>query len=81
MASRHACGTDVTAGPYFGSPRRPTRAVQRAGIFPSVEEIAMRADELFVAGGRRIGSKLDCGRRAEDELLEQAARRALAPRR
>jgi hypothetical protein len=81
MASRHACGTDVTDGPYFGRPRRPTRAVQRAGVFPSAEDIARRADQLFVAGGRRVDSRPECWRRAEDELLDHAARRALSPHR
>ncbi len=45
-------------------------------IFPTTREIAERALELFASDGRRLERFVECWRRAEDELLEVAARRA-----
>lgn len=55
-------------------PARPTP------IFPTADEIAARAHELFVTRGRRLVDIPDHWRVAEQELLEQAARRVLRPR-
>jgi hypothetical protein len=45
--------------------------------FPSIDEIAERAHILWVAAGRRPDCVIGCWRRAEDELLERAARRTV----
>lgn len=49
--------------------------------FPDADEIAARAHELFVSGGRRLTDIPEHWRAAEQELLERAARKALAPSR
>jgi hypothetical protein len=64
----------MTDGAFFGSSPSP-RAWRRTDPFPSEDEIADRAYELFVAGGRRIEHAADYWRRAQDELLDGAARR------
>jgi len=43
--------------------------------FPSIDEIAERAHILWIADGRRPERIVACWRRAEDELLDRAARR------
>lgn len=48
--------------------------------FPTSDQIAARAHELFVSGGRRLQQIPECWRAAEQELLDRAARRLLAPR-
>jgi|RhiMetdeSRZDD1v2_1073273.scaffolds.fasta_scaffold63341_3 hypothetical protein len=45
--------------------------------FPSTDEIADRAHILWVADGRHPDRIVACWRRAEDELLERAARRTI----
>ncbi|HMF99044.1 MAG TPA: DUF2934 domain-containing protein [Vicinamibacterales bacterium] len=72
----------MTDGPFFGSSRRPPRTprVPRTRqsppeVFPTPTEIADRAYELFRTVGRRGERAADYWRRAEDELLERAARR------
>jgi hypothetical protein len=45
--------------------------------FPSTNEIASRAHELFIANGRRISGIFEYWEQAEQELLERAARRTL----
>ena len=47
-------------------------------VFPTADQIAAKAHDLFVAGGRRLTDLPDHWRRAEQELLDTAARRALA---
>ncbi len=46
--------------------------------FPSADEIAARAHELFTTGGRRIALIPEYWRRAERELLADAADRVLS---
>ncbi len=65
----------MTDGPFFGPPRRHFRDRELHDVFPSALEIAERAYELFLADSRR-GSESEYWRRAEDELLDRAARRA-----
>jgi len=48
----------------------------RSSPFPSADEIARLAHELFVGGGRRITLIPEYWRRAERELLDRAVRRA-----
>jgi hypothetical protein len=43
--------------------------------YPTADEIAERAHELFISGGRRIARIPDYWRMAEAELLTQAAQR------
>jgi len=64
----------MTDGPFFGSSPAP-RAGRRTDLFPTEAEIANRAYELFVADPRRDEHATDYWRRAEDELLDCAARR------
>lgn len=67
----------MTDGPYHGAPLRRRRLAPPAETFPTFDEIARRAYELFVADGKRIDRVFDCWERAEDELLDRAARRAI----
>ena len=50
----------------------------RADQLPTPNEIASRAHDMFVAGGRRVTKIFEYWRQAEQELLALAARRALA---
>ena len=50
-------------------------------LFPTEGEIAQLAFEMFFAQDRRQWRYVDCFRRAEDELLQRAARRAIPDRR
>lgn len=43
--------------------------------FPNADEIAARAHELFISGGRQVTRVHEYWCTAEDELLERAARR------
>jgi hypothetical protein len=43
--------------------------------FPSFDEIAARAHQLFLRDGQRDDTIADCWRRAEHELLTRAALR------
>jgi hypothetical protein len=45
-----------------------------AGVFPTEEEVARHAFDLFITSGRTL-SRRDCWRRAEAMLLDRAARR------
>jgi len=57
--------------------RKPTRSSpEPADIFPTFDEIARRAHEIYIAERRDGVSRLDCWLRAEDELLDQEASRA-----
>jgi len=47
------------------------------GPFPTADEIAARAHELFMSGGRRVALIPTYWREAERELLQRAADRAL----
>lgn len=67
----------MSDGSYHGeSKRRRARSIDR-NVFPTFDEIAERAYELFVAEGRRVDRVFDCWRQAENELLDRAARRVL----
>jgi hypothetical protein len=67
------------------TPQRPNRRASRErrnpsaviDPFPSIDEIAERAHVLWVADGRRPDQIVVCWRRAEDELLDRAARRTV----
>lgn len=67
----------MTDGPYHGPPLRRRRLAPAVETFPTFDEIARRAHELFVAEGRRVDRVFDCWNRAEDELLDRAARRVI----
>jgi hypothetical protein len=72
----------MTDGPFFGPSRQPPRGRARrtrqsADVFPTPTDIADRAYELFLANGIRGERASDYWRRAEDELLDLAARRVL----
>jgi len=58
--------------------KRATR--ERTKAFPTSDEIADRAYQLLLEEGRRLDRFTDCWRRAENELLEQAANRAIPQR-
>ena len=68
----------MTDGPHDDAPRRRRPAAPLSvDAFPTFEEIARRAHELFVAEGRPIDRVFDCWSRAESELLDRAARRVI----
>jgi len=46
--------------------------------FPTPNEIASRAHDLFVAGGRRVTKVFEYWRQAEQELLDLTARRTVS---
>jgi hypothetical protein len=50
---------------------------QEVANYPSVDQIAARAHELFISGGRRIARIPEYWRAAEAELLERAARKVI----
>ena len=50
---------------------------QEIANYPSVDQIAERAHELFISGGRRIARIPDYWRAAEAELLAQAAQKVI----
>lgn len=50
---------------------------QEIANYPSVDQIAERAHELFITGGRRIARIPDYWRAAEAELLAQAAQKVI----
>ncbi len=56
--------------------RRGRSQITRPVDYPTVNEIAERAHDLFVANGRRVGKIFEYWNQAEQELLERAARRA-----
>jgi hypothetical protein len=66
----------MTDEPQRGE-RRRRRVARKDDVFPTFDEIAARAYELFVAEGKRVERVFDCWQRAETELLERAARRAI----
>jgi hypothetical protein len=59
--------------------KRPQpRSTERATAdFPSTDEIASRAHELFIGNGRHMNRINEYWEQAEQELLDRAARRAL----
>ena len=67
----------MTDGPYHGPPLRRRRVTAPAETFPTFDEIARLAHQLFVAEGKRVDRVFDCWYRAEDELLDRAARRVI----
>ena len=50
---------------------------QEIANYPTVDQIAERAHELFISGGRRIARIPDYWRAAEAELLAQAAQKVI----
>ena len=63
--------------PQSGNRRR--RSELPAGApFPTSNEIAERAHDLFVAGGRRVTKIFEYWNQAEQELLDRAARRTVS---
>ena len=71
---RHHCMTRSPSVRRSGPPGVTPRADQ----LPTPNEIASRAHDMFVAGGRRVTKIFEYWRQAEQELLALAARRALA---
>jgi hypothetical protein len=67
----------MTDGPYPGAPQRRRRPNPPADVFPTFDEIAARAYQLYVSDGERVERVFDCWNRAEDELLDAAARRVI----
>jgi len=69
----------MTDGPFRGAPQRRRRSatLPPADVFPTFDEIACRAYELFLADGKKIERVFQCWYRAEDELLDRAARRVI----
>jgi hypothetical protein len=65
----------MTDGSRRDAPQR--RRTHQGDAFPTFDEIARRAHELFVAEGRPVDRVFDCWARAESELLERAARRVI----
>ena len=57
--------------------RAPSERVARPQPFPTSDEIAARAHDLFVSGGRQIRRIREYWLIAERELLEKAAARTL----
>jgi hypothetical protein len=53
-------------------------ASQTRGPYPTADEIAERAHQLFLAGGRRVALIPEYWRAAERELLQRAADRVLS---
>ena len=61
-------------------PGRPGGRKRRAtpiDLFPTFDEIAEHAHELFVAEGKPIDRVFECWSRAEAELLERAASKVI----
>jgi hypothetical protein len=65
----------MTDGTYYGASRRRPRARPPADVYPTPTEIADRADELAMTGEVDRETAADCWSRAEEELLDRAARR------
>ena len=67
----------MSDGVSRGGHKRSSKSPQPAGVFPTFDEIARLAHDLYAAG-RQGGtvSIFECWRRAEDELLNRAAARA-----
>jgi hypothetical protein len=66
----------MTDGPRPGRFKRRSSPRKRRDVYPSFDEIAELAYELFLANGRHVERVFDYWQQAEDELLERAARRA-----
>lgn len=56
---------------------RQTPESRQKSPFPTADEIATRAHELFVAGGRQLARVQDYWTAAEHDLLDRAARRLI----
>jgi len=67
----------MTDGPFFGSSPRPSRRTKRPEIFPTEMEIVERAYQLFIADDMRSERVSDYWQRAEEELLDRAARKVI----
>jgi hypothetical protein len=67
----------MTQSPSIRRSGRPG-VTARAEKFPTPNEIASRAHDMFVAGGRRVTKIFEYWRQAEQELLALAAQRAPA---
>lgn len=57
---------------------RQLRIPSPLDTFPTANEIAERAHDLFVAEGRRVTRIFDYWQQAEQELLDLAVRKTLA---
>ena len=64
----------MTDGAFFGPPRPSRRPSAPADVYPTAIEIARRVAELK-ASGMNAASPDEYWTRAEDELLDRAARR------
>jgi hypothetical protein len=74
-ASPEYCTLVMTDGPRDRVRREKPLALPV--VFPTFDEIARRAHELFVLEGRRLNRIRECWERAETELLNRAARRTV----
>ena len=70
----------MTDGPFYGRRTERVRVPARPRIFPTDDEVAARAHQLFVARGERLELLEECWKRAQDELLDRDARRIRALR-
>jgi hypothetical protein len=57
----------------------PTPRFDTVATFPGTNEIGERANQLFIEGGRHLTMIPEYWRRAEEELLDRAARRVIGP--
>jgi hypothetical protein len=64
-------------GPFRGHPVRRIPARRRVNSYPTTNDIAERAHQIFLSEGRRLDKLSECWRRAENELLDIAARRTI----
>ena len=67
----------MSDGQFQGDYKRRRRTRSAVNVFPTLDEIADRAYQLFVAEGKRADRVTEYWRRAEDELLARAARRII----
>jgi len=67
----------MSDGPFFGSSHRRSRRTKPPEIFPTEGEVLERAYQLFVADDMRSEGVSDYWHRAEEELLDRAARKVI----
>jgi hypothetical protein len=72
-------GVDSIMSHRHSRRRPPLSSALPSDIFPTTDEITSRAQALFVARGRDASCIAECRLEAEQELLEQSARRLIRP--
>jgi hypothetical protein len=63
--------------PFRRHPVRRISGRRSVNSYPTTNEIAERAHQIFLSEGRRLDRLSECWRRAENELLDIAARRTI----